>query len=73
MKRLVGAILHFFEHKKNHAFQVPFGGRVYFVCARCSGLYLSVAVCFPLVFLLRVFTPSIFLIGDIPTDLLCLC
>jgi uncharacterized membrane protein len=73
LKRLVGAILHFFEHKKNHAFQVSFGDRVYFVCARCSGLYGSVVVSFPLVLILHLFVPPVFFTDALITDVFCLC
>ncbi len=73
LKRLAGAILSFFEHKRNHAFQVTLDDRVYFVCARCSGLYGSVAASIPLVLILHLFVPPLFFTDALVTDLFCLC
>lgn len=72
LKRLAGAILSFFEHKRNHAFQVTLEDRVYFVCARCSGLYGSIAVSLPLVLILHLFVHPFFYTDALFTDLFCL-
>lgn len=71
-KRAVGAVLHFFEHKQEHAFPVHFNGRLYYVCARCSGLYLGVVFGLPLSLVLALVMPSLFHLGDVITDLVCL-
>lgn len=71
-KRAVAGVLHAFEHKETHAFRVHFDGRLYFVCARCSGLYLGVASGFPLVLVLGFALPSLLRLGDLVTDLVCL-
>lgn len=71
-KRAVAAVLHLFEHKETHAFHVQFDGRLYHVCARCSGLYLGVALGFPLMLVLGLAMPFFLHLGDVPTDLVCL-
>ncbi len=73
LKRVAGVILRFFEHKRTHAFQVTLEERVYFVCARCSGLYGSVVVSFPLVLILHLFVPPLFFTDALVTDVFCLC
>lgn len=71
-KRAVAAVLHFFEHKETHAFRVHFDGRLYYVCARCSGLYLGVVLGLPLTLALAFAMPFLLHLGDVPTDLVCL-
>jgi len=71
-KRAVGAVLHFFEHKETHAFRVRFDGRLYYVCARCSGLYLGVVLGLPLTLALALAVPFLLHLGDVLTDIVCL-
>jgi uncharacterized membrane protein len=71
-KRTVAALLHAFEHKQTHAFHIHFDGRLYYVCARCSGLYLGVALGFPLIFALAFALPLLLQLGDVVTDVVCL-
>jgi uncharacterized membrane protein len=71
-KRAVAAVLHFFEHKEAHAFRIHFDGCLYYVCARCSGLYLGVALGLPLTLALALTMPFLLHLGDVPTDLVCL-
>jgi uncharacterized membrane protein len=71
-KRAVAAVLHFFEHKETHAFHVHFDGRLYYVCARCSGLYLGVVLGLPLTLTLALAVPLLLHLGDVLTDLVCL-
>lgn len=72
LKRIVKAVLRFFEHKQTHAFHVHFEGKLYYVCARCSGLYLGIILGFALSLLIRFTIPEIMNLGDLVTDLLCL-
>ena len=71
-KRAVAAVLHFFEHKETHAFRVHFDGRLYYVCARCSGLYLGVVLGLPLTLTFGLAVPLLLHLGDVLTDLVCL-
>jgi uncharacterized membrane protein len=71
IKYLIATILRFFEHKRVHAFHITFDGRLYYVCARCSGLYLGIGVGFPIIYLLWMFIPSWLYFGDFLTTLLC--
>lgn len=70
LKSLVSAILKFFEHKKIHAFQVFFDGRIYFICARCSGLYLGLFLGLPIALFMLIFTPIFYSLGDVLTTLI---
>ena len=72
LERLVSAMLHLLEHKRIHAFQVSFGGQTYYICARCSGLYLGVILGLSSVFPLLLLAPPALSLGDLPTSLLCL-
>ena len=67
LKRVLGLVLHFCEHKEIHAFKVRLNDRVYYVCARCSGLYLGMFSGFPLALLLTLFAPFVYQLGDIGT------
>jgi uncharacterized membrane protein len=73
LKRLAGGILRFFEHKKNHAFHVTLDDQLYYVCARCSGLYGSIVVSLPLVLILHLLVPPLFFTDALVTDIFCLC
>ncbi len=73
MKRILGTILTFCEHKQIHAFKIHLNGRLYYVCARCSGLYLGILVGFPLSFAMLFFFPVFYALGDVGTTLLAIC
>jgi uncharacterized membrane protein len=68
-KRILGAILSFFYHKKIHAFKVQLDDITYYVCARCSGLYLGIFLGFPISFVMLVFFPLFYSLGDMGTTL----
>jgi len=72
LKRLVSAMLRLLEHKRSHAFQVYFDGQIYYVCARCSGLYLGVLLGLASALPLMLLAPVLLSMGDLPTTLLCL-
>jgi uncharacterized membrane protein len=67
LKRVLGLVLHFCEHKEIHAFKIRLNDRVYYVCARCSGLYLGMFSGFPITLLLIFFAPFVYQLGDIGT------
>ncbi len=72
IKYVIAAILRFFEHKRVHAFEIHFDGRLYYICARCSGLYLGLGGGFLLISFLWIFIPNWLYFGDILTTLFCL-
>lgn len=66
-KRLLGLIFRVCEHKEVHAFKVRLNDRLYYVCARCSGLYLGMFSGFPLALLLLLIAPEVYQLGDLWT------
>ncbi len=68
-KRILGGILRFFYHKKIHAFKVKLDDQIYYVCARCSGLYLGIFIGFPVSFVMLIFFPFFYSLGDLGTTL----
>ncbi len=68
-KRILGGILSFFYHKKIHAFKIQLDDKTYYVCARCSGLYLGIFIGFPLSFVMLIFFPVFYSLGDFGTTL----
>ena len=68
-KRILGGILSIFYHKKIHAFKVQLDDKTYYVCARCSGLYLGIFLGFPLSFIMLIFLPIFYSLGDIGSTL----
>ena len=68
-KRILGGILSFFYHKKIHAFKVQLDDETYYICARCSGLYLGIFIGFPISFIMLLFFPIFYSLGDIGTTL----
>ena len=68
-KRILGGILSIFYHKKIHAFKVQLDDKTYYVCARCSGLYLGIFLGFPLSFIMFIFFPFFYSLGDFGTTL----
>ncbi|MFX1566339.1 MAG: DUF2085 domain-containing protein [Promethearchaeota archaeon] len=68
-KRILGGILSFFYHKQIHAFKVQLDGQTYYVCARCSGLYLGIFIGLPVSFIMLFFYPIFYSLGDIGTTL----
>jgi uncharacterized membrane protein len=69
-KRILGGILSFFYHKKIHAFRIQLDDKTYYVCARCSGLYLGIFLGFPLSFVMLIFFPICYSLGDFGTTLI---
>jgi uncharacterized membrane protein len=67
--KFLGAILSFFYHKKIHAFKVELDGKTYYVCARCSGLYLGILLGFPFSFIMLLYFPIFYSLGDLGTTL----
>ncbi len=70
LKRLLGYILTFFYHKQIHAFKVQLNGRIYYVCARCSGFYLGIIIGFPISFVMFFFFPFFYSLGPIGTTII---
>lgn len=68
-KRILGGILSFFYHKKIHAFKVQLDDKTYYVCARCSGLYLGVFIGFPISFAMLFSGHFFYSLGDFGTTL----
>ena len=68
-KRILGGILSFFYHKKIHAFKVQLDDKTYYVCARCSGLYLGVFIGFPISFAMLFYGHFFYSLGDFGTTL----
>ena len=68
-KRILGGILNFFYHKKIHAFKVQLDDKTFYVCARCSGLYLGIFIGFPVSFIMLFFAPIFYSLGDLGTTL----
>ena len=68
-KRILGPILSFFYHKKIHAFKVTLDAQIYYVCARCSGLYLGILLGFPISFVMLLSFPLFYSLGDLGTTL----
>lgn len=68
-KRILGPILSFFYHKETHAFKVQLDDQTYYVCARCSGLYLGILLGFPISFVMLIFFPFFYGLGDLGTTL----
>ena len=66
-KRLLGLIFRFCEHKEIHAFKVKLNDQIYYVCARCSGLYLGMFSGFPIALLLLSIAPVVYQLGDMTT------
>ncbi len=69
-KRILGGILSFFYHKKIHAFKIQLDDKTHYVCARCSGLYLGIFIGFPISFIMLIFFPIFYNLGDIGTTLI---
>jgi uncharacterized membrane protein len=69
-KRILGGILSFFYHKEIHAFKIRLDDKTYYVCARCSGLYLGIFIGFPLSFVMLFFFPIVYSLGDIGTTVI---
>lgn len=69
-KRLIGGILSFCEHKQIHAFRIQINSRIYYVCARCSGLYLGIFLGFFFSFIMLLYIPIFFSLGDLGTTLI---
>ncbi|MFW9831599.1 MAG: DUF2085 domain-containing protein [Candidatus Thorarchaeota archaeon] len=69
-KRLLGGILSFCHHKEIHAFRIQLNGRIYYVCARCSGLYLGIFAGFPIAALMLLYAPQFYSMGDFGTTLI---
>ncbi len=67
LKRLAGVILSFCEHKQIHAFKVRINDREYYICARCSGLYIGMFTGFPISILMLLFMPIFYSLGDFGT------
>ena len=70
LKRLLGYILSFCEHKLIHAFKIQLNGRTYYVCARCSGFYLGILFGFLISFLMLLFFPICYSLGPIGTTII---
>lgn len=68
-KRILGGILSFFYHKQIHAFKIRLDGQTYYVCARCSGLYLGIFLGLPVSFIMLFFFPIFYSLGDIGTTI----
>ena len=68
-KRILGGILSIFYHKKIHAFKIQLDDKTYYVCARCSGLYLGIFLGFPLSFIMLTLLPFFYSLGDFGTTL----
>ena len=71
-KRLLGVFFRFCEHKEIHAFKIKLNDRIYYVCARCSGLYLGMFSGFPIALLLLFFAPVVYHLGDLTTTIVAL-
>ncbi|MFX1509308.1 MAG: DUF2085 domain-containing protein [Promethearchaeota archaeon] len=69
-KRILGGILSFFYHKQIHAFKIHLDGQTYYVCARCSGLYLGIFLGLPVSFIMLFFFPIFYSLGDIGTTII---
>ena len=72
VKRFIGAVLRLFEHKRIHAFHIRFEGQIYYVCARCAGLYLGVLVGFPSSLVLIFLISTLHILGDLLSTLIAL-
>jgi uncharacterized membrane protein len=70
LKRLLGYILSFCEHKLIHAFKIQLNDRTYYVCARCSGFYLGIFSGFFISFMMLFFFPIFYSLGPISTTLI---
>ena len=71
-KRFLDLIFRFCEHKEIHAFKVKLNDQIYYVCARCSGLYLGMFSGFPIALLLLFFAPIVYQLGDLNTTIVAL-
>jgi len=69
-KRILGGILSFFYHKKIHAFKIQLDDKIYYVCARCSGLYIGIFIGFPISFTMLILFPIFYSLGDFGTTLI---
>lgn len=68
-KQLIGGILRFCEHKQIHAFKIQINDRIYYVCARCSGLYIGIFLGFLFSFIMLLYMPIFYGLGDFETTL----
>jgi uncharacterized membrane protein len=69
-KRLIGGILSYCEHKQIHAFKIQINGRIYYVCARCSGLYLGMFLGFLISYIMLLYASIFYILDDLGTTLL---
>jgi uncharacterized membrane protein len=72
LKRIVGGILSFCEHKRIHAFKIQLNSRIYYVCARCSGFYLGIFSGLPICLVLLFYSPLFHSLGPLWLTLIAL-